>query len=440
MNYYATMKKNKSISVISIAILYAFLLVIYWLNGSPLSFGLYLAIGIWSYFNPLILLSLIGASNYLPAVLGLSPLLITTGIMLCILILQTKSIFAIPILDIDYRTILWFGMFVWSMLLSIVQKDTSFMSSILTMLICIVIVRPYINKYDKKCKSINYLMLGIGFFIVLTILIQLGVPGFESYHWFRLAIGERADPNSSGLLIAIFSVFSFIQLFDNLNAGLKKVIPYLICFSLGVWGLLLTQSRASILCMSLCVLAYLVFTNKKRLDRKGIFVFVALIVIVAVAVVIARLKGFSILGDALNGFIDRLNNNESADGDRIYLLKKSIEAFMKHPILGISIEQFRINVGHIPHNTLADYMVTSGIFGIIFFIIMFIVPIIRCYPSKSKKNAILPYYCYLVCIMNFMSYSASNEKIIIPLLIILIHSIKMGENRKIYNTEIKRNY
>ncbi|MBS7360414.1 MAG: hypothetical protein KIG53_07400, partial [Oscillospiraceae bacterium] len=141
MNYYATMKKNKSIGVVSIAVLYAFLLVIYWLNGSPLSIGVYLAIGIWSYFNPLMLLSLIGASNYLPAVLGLSPLLITTGIMLCILILQTKNVLAIPIFDIDYRTILWFGMFLWSMILSVVQEDTSFMSSILTMFICIVIVR-----------------------------------------------------------------------------------------------------------------------------------------------------------------------------------------------------------------------------------------------------------------------------------------------------------
>lgn len=427
-----TKMNGKKISILQVVALYTFMLAIYWMNGSPISLACYLAIGVWSYFNPLLLLCLSGASNYLPAVLGLSPLLISMGLMVGILLLHTKKI-RILYTNLDLRFIMLFIIVIWSMLSGILQQDMSFMSSMITAFICYILLRLYLNRFEYQNKSISYLATGIGFGIILALFIQFGISGFESFHPFRLAIGERADPNSTGLLMAIFCIYSFVQFTNSLSEGIKNVIPYLFFILFGLWVLLLTQSRGSVLCVGIVIVIYLLFAKNKKFGKKGIFTILGLCLCVTIILIFAGDVIFGTLWESFNQFVLRIETSSSSDGERLYLLEKSFESFVANPIFGISLNNFEIIAGHIPHNTFSDYMVTNGIVGIIFFVIMYAMPIISMYPSKRTYQLNLAYFCYFVCFLNILFYSASNEKITIILLVILMHSIKQ-EN---YNKQIQ---
>ena len=420
-------ENNKKISILQFVALYVFMVIIYWLDGSPISLAGYLAIGVWAYFNPLILLSLIGASNYLPAVLGLSPLLISMGLMVVILFLHTKQ-FRMFYINLDLRLVMLFLIVVWSMLSGMIQQDMSFMSSMITAFICYIVLGLFLKRFDNQNGSINYLVIGIGFGIILALLIQFGFNGFESFHPFRLAIGERADPNSTGLLMAILCMYSFTQFTNKLSEGMKKVLPYLIFILFGLWVLLLTQSRGSILCVGISAVIYLFFTRKKKLGNKGIIAVLGLFFCAIIILVFVGDSVFGALWDAFDQFVLRIETSSSSDGERLYLLEKSFESFIANPIFGISLTNFELMAGHIPHNTFSDYMVTNGILGVIFFVVMYAVPIISMYPSKRMYQLNLAYFCYFVCFLNILFYSASNEKMTIILLVILMHSIKQEKN------------
>lgn len=420
-------ENDKKIGIFQIVVFYVFMLIIYWLDDSPISLIGYSVVGIWSYFNPLMLLSMLGASNYLPTVLGLSPLLISMGLMVVILFLRVRQ-FHMFYINLDMRFIMLSLIVTWSMLSGMIQQDMSFMSSMLTALICYIVLRLYLNRFESQTVSINYLATGIGFGIILALFVQFDISGFESFHPFRLAIGERADPNSTGLLMAIFCMYSFVQFTNRLSEGMKKLFPYLVFILFGLWVLLLTQSRGSILCVGVVAAIYLLFTRKKKLGSKGIIVLFGLCLCVTIILIFVRDTVFGALWDAFDQFVLRIETSSSSDGERLYLLKKSFESFVANPIFGISLENFKLFAGHIPHNTFSDYMVTNGIFGIIFFVIIYAVPIISMYPWEKMYQLNLAYFCYFVCFLNVLFYSASNEKITIILLVILMQSIKKEKN------------
>lgn len=418
---------GKTNSILQIAGIFVFMLVIYWMDGSPISLAGYLAIGVWSYFNPFIILTLLGASNYLPVVLGVSPLLISMGLMVLILFLHARQQRMFHI-NLDLRCIMLSLMVIWAMLSGIVQQDMSFMSSMITAFICYIVLKIYLNRFESQNRSISYLVTGIGFGIILALFIQFGISGFESFHLFRLAIGERSDPNSTGLLMAIFCMYSFVQFTNRLSEGMKKAIPYLVFILFGLWVLLLTQSRGSILCFAIAVVIYLFFTRKKKLGNKGIIAILGLCLFATIILVFVGDNVLGALWDALDQFLLRIETSSSSDGERLYLLEKSFESFVSNPIFGISLENFKLMAGHIPHNTFSDYMVTNGILGIVFFVIMYAIPIISMYPTKRIYQLNLAYFCYFVCFLNILFYSASNEKMPIILLVILMHSLKQEKN------------
>ena len=418
---------GKTINVFHIFALYVLMLLIYWMDGSPISLVGYFIVGVWSYFNPLLLLSLLGASNYLPAVLGLSPLLISICLMIVIIILRTK-LFRIVYTSLDWRIILLILIVMWSLMSGMTQQDMSFMGSMITAFICYIILKAYLDKFETQSSAILHLATGIGFGIVLAFLIKLGISGFASFHPFRLAIGERADPNSTGLLMAIFFIYSFIQFTNKLGDSFKKALPYLVFILLGLWVLLLTQSRGSILCAGITAVIYLLCSKKRRVGSKEIFIVLELGLCAAIILILAGNSALGALGDALEQFIFRVETNSSVDGERLYLLEQSFKSFFENPIFGTSLSDFEFIAGHVPHNTFSDYMVTNGIIGIVFFIVMYTAPIISMYPFKKTYRLNLAYYCYFVCFFNILFYSASNEKITIILLVILMHSIKQEKN------------
>lgn len=416
-------KFDKKISIMQIVFMYSLLTVIYWMGGSVASLFLYLCLFIWAYAQPIILFSLIGASNYLPAISGVSPLLISLVIMIAVVLFRSLQTGGLKISSLNNKHLfLLLFMMLWTFITGFNQADYSFLSSIITLFICFAVLLIFSENLSIQHNSLHFLMMGVGFGIVMTFLIQLGWDAFQSYHIYRLAIGERADPNSTGLLFAIFCVYAFIQLINNLNYNLKKAVMFLILFVLGLWGLLLTQSRGSVLCCAISIFVYIVFASKKTVTLTGV---VSILLIGVIGCIILIASGDRLLGslfESLEQFILRVETSESSDGYRLYLLEESFNSFFDNPIFGTSLENFKFNAGHIPHNTFSDYMVTNGIVGVVFFVVMFSIPIISYFPKKDSIYHCLPYFCYFICFINILFYSASNEKLVLIFLFILLQT------------------
>ena len=139
--------------------------------------------------------------------------------------------------------------------------------------------------------------------------------------------------------------------------------------------------------------------------------------------------------------LERLSIENIGGGARLYLFIMSIRSFLAHPVFGNDLNTFEMFAGHIPHNTFSDYMVTNGIIGIMFFLLFFVMPLIKNYKYRKVPSVSEPYFCYMACMINILCYSASNEKISYLLSIIVLLAINEKnyylKNRKEVESEKK---
>lgn len=428
--------RSKNISFIFTVLFCSFSFVGIYLSNSAIGIIFWFLLLLVSLKNHYIPFAFIGASNYLPILLGVSPTIIGIIIMGIVILnsgIVSKKKLIIKISDKEFWVLL-IVMTGWSFFTGIMYQDLSFFSSILTALIYSFVIFIYSTNLIENIEQIlKYFILGLGIGLVFTLLIKMNVPGFVSYHPFRLAVGHRADPNSTGLLFAVLSIYFFINMCKYLGSNILTAFGNGVLFALSIICLFYTQSRGSVLCLLIGLVAYLIFGIKKagKINKKtlrNIAIFCSIIIIVLC------IEGniLEMLNNAWNVFFDRLTNAESGDGERGYLLKMSIYSFLNNPFMGQSLNTFESFAGHVPHNTFSDYMVTNGIVGIMFYLLFFIKPLFKIFIINKRDSTSLPFFCYLICVMNVLFYSASNEKLPFFLLIILSLTISKEKNEESY--------
>lgn len=421
------MNKIKFINqqIITLLLFYIIISAIYIVKSSLIGLLLYFLLLLMCLKNKNLPFAIIGSANYLPIIFGISPIVVSIIIMIITIFAEVLfKRLKLKLIKITRIDILFIIMMIWTFITGMVNHNMSFFSGMATSILFYIVIKLYYANISVKSEEIlEYLIIGICSGIIFALFIKFGLLGFESYHNSRYAIGERSDPNSTGFLFAIISMYFFLNFICNLQYKTKSIIVNIFLFILSLSCLLLTQSRGSVICLVISIAIYISF-NLFKINRLKIkVIFNIIIIFILILVSLAFFKPITnFVTESWNKFENRLINAESNDGERSYLIRKSFRAFLSRPITGTSLEAFEIEAGHIPHNTFCDYMVTNGIFGIIFYIIYFVLPIIQAIKSKSIYINIKPFYCYFVAFLNILFYSASNEKIIFLLLVILILS------------------
>lgn len=421
------MKKTKFINqqIIMILLFYIIISAIYIVKSSLIGVILYFVLLLMCFKNKKLSFAIIGSANYLPIIFGVSPIVVSIIIMMIIIFIEVllkKS--KLKLIKINKIDILFVIMIIWTFITGILNQDMSFFSAMTTSILFYVVIKLYYANISIKSENmIEYLVIGISTGIIFALFIKLELLGFESYHISRYAIGERADPNSTGFLFAIISMYFFLDFVCSFQNGIKTIIINILLFISSLSCLFLTQSRGSVLCLVISIFIYIIFSLFKSNKFKTRVVFNILMIFILVIISFVFFKPITnLITNSWEVFENRLINAESSDGERGYLIKKSFVSFLSNPIIGTSLKEFENQAGHIPHNTFCDYMVTNGIFGIIFYLLYFVLPIVQAIKSKSMYMNTKPFYCYLVAFLNILLYSASNEKIIFLLLAILILS------------------
>ena len=417
--------KDSFVTIFLKTIIIVLLLFLFVIKNSFFIFFIYLFFMLTSIKFDYVPLIVLGASNYIPSFLGLSPLVYSIIMMLIYVIfrgIHNRYVYIGHLKKYKFAILVFC---IWCFITSFYNNDYSFFNNFFMIVLFSIIFILYCFNTDKEAVYyLKYIIYGMSIGIILGLLIQMGVSGFSSNHPFRLAIGERADPNSTGLLFAIMTLFFTINFIKNFKNGLCQIFFYGIPLVLSILCEIFTQSRASMLVifMCLCIYGLYSFDFKIKINKNSIVLFFIIIL------VLFTLFSFDssieqMFSAALRNFQNRITSAETGDGDRSYLLKQSLISFMHHPIFGTTLKSFEIKAGHIPHNTFSDFMVTNGLFGIIYFIYFLFYPLFKFRKIMLTNDKEL-YYCYLVCIANMLSYSASNEKIIYVLLILLYYIVE----------------
>lgn len=422
MNYKKVFLKSDKIIILFSYIIF---LLIFSLGSSINALGLYCILILLSIKYNFIPLILIGCSNYLPTIYNLSPIVMSSLALFIVILIKGINRGTIRVYRIKYPWELLGIIGVWSLLTGLVNRELNFFSNIIMAIIFLLLFFEYYFSVLLSSEEIlQYLLMGIFSGVIFTTLIELGINGFQSNHIFRLAIGERSDPNSTGLLFAILCTYLLLKWEESLSKSIFQTIIYAGCFILSLICLLLTQSRGSFFSFIVVFLIYML-SKKKRFLRvsKNFILGIFILIVIAIFLFIINKNIQHYIITSWQAFSSRLSFSDAGDGARVFLFQQSIKSFFNNPVLGTNMSSFEKIAGHITHNTFSDYMVTNGIVGIIFFILFFFKPLVSFFRYREMKKVSKIYFCYMTCFINILCYSASNEKLLFILVALLYFSV-----------------
>lgn len=201
------------------------------------------------------------------------------------------------------------------------------------------------------------------------------------------SIGMHA--NMCGCVLSIFSIFAL----DNIYR--KKSFFSLLQLVLFVFCLMLTKSRSSILITILGFFIY--FSLKSSVNIKKILetIFIIIIGLFAIKMSLKNEFLYSLYGDRIESLLkvtSDINSTDDSTLGRIRLIKKSIEIFKLHPLIGVGIGNFSLyNVGtggvngYYAHNNYLELLADLGIIG---FLLYYLPYIICLYKLKRTLNIV----------------------------------------------------
>lgn len=315
----------------------------------------------------------------------------------------------------------------WLQLCGFLHEDNELSNTFILNIIFYLCV-SYFLKFSKIEITALYESICMGFFIIIVagLLIKFNIPGFSSNHlWGRLAIGERADANSTGLYAMFFSVAIFLLLATKSERWLWHVC-YIGLFLSGVFILFSTGSRgASIVCflgVLFTILTELVLaaTNK----RKNRFKFIISLIILGLTVSVLLIRERSYLEQSLSSIVER-SDIVQHDGNRPELAIAAIrEVTTVDPIFGIGMESYRSLMFNFPHNIFLDYLVAGGYIAFILFCTLGAYVLIVTYKSGVVSGEIeIRYFAllYALTLLNLCNYSSHREKLLYLIMAICIY-------------------
>lgn len=213
----------------------------------------------------------------------------------------------------------------------------------------------------------TYLIIGglpviIADLAAVTDLIQFGSTSYVVFPGFETGgIGIDALYGEHGISVLVSAIAA---IYKSITVKSNKKIIYVIIVFLSIFVLFLSQSRSSVLAFAIALTILIVFLTPSY-KIKYIMVLIGGFILTFSMVLLAYLRPQTL----------------STRIDQIYL---AFNLLLKYPLTGIGWDVFSIYSGLALHFTPLSYFVSTGFFGGILFIILFIYPIVEL--SKGITN------------------------------------------------------
>ncbi len=225
---------------------------------------------------------------------------------------------------------------------------------------------------------------------------------------YRL-IGTIEDPNFFVLFNSIFFFYYLTRPKDRMNN-----LGLILCFI----TVLLSLSRGGLLAVLFPFIFYMVKYVRKYNNKKVLLMLALVLILNIFLIYILNFNLIHVLTERM------LNIFSDGGSGRINLWKKGLDLFMKNPIIGIGINNFRyynINVyggSHYLHNTYLQVLVETGVVGFVIFslfLFSFLIRLLKLY--WISKDIYLLFAGASISISIFNLSSIINEALLLYMII-----------------------
>lgn len=376
---------------------------------------------------------LIGTVSYLPNIYNVSGLNVILFVSILVIILNfkkvekinTNNIYIIKFVVIYSIFCLWIG------ICSFANYEFIILDSIIKNLLFIfIIICLYMINQDLLYENIKYLFYGIMQIVPLGLLTIFKIDGFVSNHILRLSIGVRSDPNSTAIMLTLAIIVIFILLvkinFSEIKYGSIIFVSIICLIVLLFWMMLLTASRGGILSV-LITIVFFIINESYNYIKEGRLIKIQNVIICMIYIIVITSFCLFLSNIDLTNFVENIapvlygRIYDDIYRDKTYILAIS-QTFLnsKNLLIGVGYENYLSILGAMTHNTSLDFLVSSGILGFLLYIYIYVCPLLSSLKIKNNIYVKTISYGYIALLINTQSYSATNEKTIIIILIFLV--------------------
>ena len=277
--------------------------------------------------------------------------------------------------------------------------------------------------------------------------------GFEVFNNEWSAIGNSAF--LSFYLLLNLGITGILYTIDKKN---KWRIFYLVVIILNLIVIFLAASRASILGLFFGCMLGVLFYLPKATKKFRLFSFSIFIIFILLSSLILWQKDSRIV-QSIN-FLDRIAHISTEDyttNNRLLVWQSGLQAFKEKPILGFGSENFFYGINRYynasiteqwfdkAHNFIVDYLVSSGIFGLLGYLVIFITASYYIWIIRRKNillASVLFSFLGAYLFTNLFVFDTLNTWLILMLFLAFItwcvkygleENIKAFDNKKVHS-------
>lgn len=270
----------------------------------------------------------------------------------------------------------------WAVDMSAAMTGTTTMVQIF---ILVALLYNYVRKEEKTDFFISVMCIAATVFAIYTVLYF----GIDNY--FRgLEEGERIGTGINNVnAVGMMSTSAF--LLNLWYAFYRKKWFYLLTGTICLVVMLGSGSRTATIGLILGTVALFVLKGK---GRKRFISLLQCMAIMLLLYLILQLPSFDVFRDRFNQMIEGFLGSGVADNSaesRFDMIELGLKSFAQRPFTGVGIRNSNaitqeIGLSTYLHNNYVELLATVGIFGTIFYYLMFLMPFGRLIKNAFKQN------------------------------------------------------
>ncbi len=294
--------------------------------------------------------------------------------------------------QIPKESILLLALWFWSLTGGLLAIDMHGYSEYLRLLGQLVLIVIFLGTIYKKSTDNTLFLLAI----IIPPLFMLGdlLWGRSSPDVVAMALESATTERASGLandpnFFGMFCCMGSWAALATMSHSKKRIFDIILIVYLGVmfYGILIAASRSAFLVYALIIAGWVILCLPQKVPLTGLR-----LVLLAAFIVLALFVTEWIFNNTFLGSRSTQAFENADEQNRVRLLLFGLELFLESPIIGHGLAQFVVlePTGHYSHNDFIELLATTGLFGTILYLAVFISIFIKLYRAAKyfKKSEI----------------------------------------------------
>ena len=309
--------------------------------------------------------------------------------------------------QIPKESILLLALWFWSLTGGLLAIDMHGYSEYLRLLGQLVLIVIYLGTiYQKSNDNLLFLLV-----IIVPPLFMLGdlLWNESSANALALALENATTERASGLandpnFFGMFCCMGSWAALAIMSHSKKRIYDIILIIYLAImfYGILIAASRSAFLVYALIIAGWVILCLPQKVPITGLR-----LILVAAFIVLALFATEWIFNNTFLGSRSTQAFESGDEQNRVRLLIFGLELFLESPIIGHGLAQFVVlePTGHYSHNDFIELLATTGLFGTILYLAVFISVFIKLFraakyfKNSSLHNEVMLYFLALIFLL-----------------------------------------